>query len=362
MDDQHPSLPTSGAPWVPPAAPAPPPPPTPPTPATATADPLARQPYALHWRGDTGELFRIWMGNLLRIILSLGIYRFWAEARFRGYVYSHIQFLDRPFGWHATGRERFLGFLKGLGILAIGAGGMVPLYIGCKEVWGPVVAGVVVQVVIGLFFLVLQPWLTVGKLRFFFSRTSWSGIRMRFRGTPAEFAKIFFPGWILTMLTLGIYFPWLLNRLLGWYIGRTQLGDRKASYDGSGGQLFRIYLKGMFLTVITFGIYLPWLQATVTRYLFDHTRLGGMTFDCRYRGLDQWLVMMVSSVMITFSLGLAYPLAIQFALETFFSRLRVMAHRDELDSLMQTQDTEASASAQGLEEAAEVLDSLSGLV
>src|SRR5215471_17611866 len=76
---------------------------------------------ALQYDGRIGQLYGIFVVNLMLTIITLGIYRFWAITRWRRYFWSHMSFQQERFEYTGRGGELFLGFLMALGIL-IGIG------------------------------------------------------------------------------------------------------------------------------------------------------------------------------------------------------------------------------------------------
>ena len=76
---------------------------------------LPRQ--ALEYDGRIGQLYRIFVVNLLLTIITIGIYRFWAITRWRRYFWSHMTFQEDRFEYTGRGGELFLGALMALGIL-----------------------------------------------------------------------------------------------------------------------------------------------------------------------------------------------------------------------------------------------------
>src|SRR5215475_8491860 len=150
--------------------PAPPPsPPLPPAPPLGSEPPRFGPPPPLEvdgvrnpvFHGSGGTLFGIHVVNALLILVTLGIYYFWAKTRVRRYLASQAEMeLDR-FAYHGTAKELLLGTLKAV----------------------------------------------VGARRYRLSRTSWRGIRFSFRGQVWDLVKIFIIGSFLTGLTLGLYYP-----------------------------------------------------------------------------------------------------------------------------------------------------------
>ena len=61
--------------------------------------------------GRFGELFVLFIINILLGIVTLGFYRFWGKTRIRKYIWSRTSFRGERFEYSGTGMELFLGFL-----------------------------------------------------------------------------------------------------------------------------------------------------------------------------------------------------------------------------------------------------------
>src|SRR6476619_5854183 len=72
----------------------------------------------IRFTGNWREYLPIAATNALLIICTLGIYRFWASARQRRYLWSRTHFIDDQLEWTGTGREMFFGFLIVIAVLA----------------------------------------------------------------------------------------------------------------------------------------------------------------------------------------------------------------------------------------------------
>ena len=73
---------------------------------------------AIRFTGNWREYLPIAATNALLIICTLGIYRFWASARQRRYLWSRTHVIDDTLEWTGTGREMFFGFLIVIAVLA----------------------------------------------------------------------------------------------------------------------------------------------------------------------------------------------------------------------------------------------------
>src|SRR6059036_2785480 len=156
------------------------PPPSSPA-ATATAAwPLGgpSRGRKLTFHGSAGTLFGIHTVNILLTLVTLGFYRFWGKVKIRRYILSQTAFEGDRFGYHGTGKELLLGFVKallfvGLPIAALSWAGQLTedtlIQVGARLLTSSLV-------------MVFIPIATVGARRYRLSRTSWRGIRFSFRG------------------------------------------------------------------------------------------------------------------------------------------------------------------------------------
>lgn len=127
---------------------------------------------AVHFRGRWQDFLGIAVVNLLLTIVPLGIYRFWAKARERRYLWAHTHIIDEDLEWTGTGGEMFVGFLMAMGVLICWAA----LVFG-----GSALLGEWFVFVGGLTFYIFLLW-AIGfaqfrALRYRLSRTYWRGIR-----------------------------------------------------------------------------------------------------------------------------------------------------------------------------------------
>src|SRR5438093_11866455 len=83
-----------------------------PVPSTPLSVSISSGAYRLSFHGSGGELFGIYILNLLKTILTLGVYYFWAKVKTRQYLWGQTDFGGDRFGFHGTGKELLLGYLK----------------------------------------------------------------------------------------------------------------------------------------------------------------------------------------------------------------------------------------------------------
>ena len=178
----------------------------------AMTSPAAADDRAIRFTGNWREYLPIAATNALLIICTLGVYRFWAVARERRYLWSRTHVIDDCLEWTGTGKEMFFGFLIVIAVLA-------PFFLFIQFLFPALVARGMEVAAGGVIFLFYIALIYLGgfarfrALRYRLSRSWWHGIR----GGSDE------PGWnyggeylgrhALSFITLFIMFPWAVTRL-----------------------------------------------------------------------------------------------------------------------------------------------------
>ena len=170
------------------------------------------QERAIRFTGNWREYLPIAASNVLLIIVTLGIYRFWAAARQRRYLWSRTEVIGDRLEWSGTGKEMFIGFLIVTLVL-------LPFFLFFQFLLPALVARGKVEAAGGVFLLFYVAILYLSgvagfrALRYRLSRTWWRGIR----GGSDE------PGWnyggeylgriALAGMTIWIAWPWMATAL-----------------------------------------------------------------------------------------------------------------------------------------------------
>ncbi|MGH6959395.1 MAG: YjgN family protein [Dongiaceae bacterium] len=222
-------------------------------PGTGAAEPdLPAQ--RLLYDGRLGDLYRIFVENLLLGIVTFGIYRFWGRTRYRRYLWSHTAFDGDRFEYTGTGGELFRGFLIAIGIFFAGIVGLVLAQIFFGESH-PILVGVVTIGFYGfLFFILFAAHFTA--LRYRLTRTRWRGIRGGLAGSATAYAWRNIGYGLLTILTLSQYQPFATMRLIGYRVNNLFFGTAKANFDGRGRDVYGRYLITFLLSLLIFVLFL----------------------------------------------------------------------------------------------------------
>jgi uncharacterized membrane protein YjgN (DUF898 family) len=294
--------------------------------------------YPFSFQGSGGTLFGIQIVNLLLIIITLGIYYFWAKARVRIYTWSQVDFNGDRLAYHGTGKEVLIGWLKAAVIFGIPfyACQNLPVIMGAPTPL--IIAGAIISFVIIAIFV---PVATVGSRRYRLSRTSLRGIRFSFRGNWREYAKIFLSctGWLI--LTLGFYMPYYVMHRQTFLIEKSYYGNEKFGFDGKGKDLIGSFILSVILMIPTLFISLLWYSYKITNYTWNHTSFGAARFQSTITFGGIIGLFLVNALILIFTLGFGAPWAKVRTLRYYLEHLTLEGKLD-LSAIVQDAQ-EASA-------------------
>ena len=157
---------------------------------------------AVRFTGHWQDYLKIAATNLLLTIVTLGIYRFWAKARERRYLWAHTQIIDDDLEWTGTGGEMLIGFLMVMGVFL----GWGALMFGGAALLGQwfLIVGVIAFYI---FLLWGFGFAQFRALRYRLSRTYWRGIRGGSDDSGVGYGWTALGNNFVAGLTLGIMTP-----------------------------------------------------------------------------------------------------------------------------------------------------------
>ena len=226
------------------------------------------QKVKLIYDGKDGQLYKIWLVNLLLKICTLGVYNFWGKTRLRRYITNSFLLLSDRFEYSGTGGELFRGFLKALPIIII----MYLPFIIFKDGKNPAVN----LMFFPIFFLIFAA--TYTSIRYRYSRTTWRGIRGHLTGSALKYASLRMFRTILNIITLGILIPYSDISIQKYQIDHTHFGTAKAEFNGNGSKLMGVHIIPVYGTGrLWYGIFMhrPQLILLVLR----EARLAAICLD-----------------------------------------------------------------------------------
>lgn len=122
----------------------------------------------VEFKGSGSEYFKIWIVNVLLCMITFGIYYPWAKVRNLRYFYANTEYAERYFDYHATGKQLFIGYLIGVGVLIV------------FNILVNFVPTIGALLFVALFIAI--PWIIWRSLQFNMRMTSFSNVRFGFVG------------------------------------------------------------------------------------------------------------------------------------------------------------------------------------
>jgi uncharacterized membrane protein YjgN (DUF898 family) len=275
-------------------------PPSEPESAVTSTSPETVCSYQMGFQGNGRTLFGITLTNLIKTILTFGIYRFWAKTRLRQYIFGETLFAGDRFSYRGTAKELLRGAVR-FGLFFIF---FVVVSVYTFLEYGPL-ASEVVGNIFTIIFIIALPFLMVRAWRYRLSRTTWRGIRFSFRGQGREALTVYFKGYLFVLLTLGLYWPYFKMETEKLWRQNSWFGDIQIRFSGKGKDFLKKFIVALFLIPITLGFYLFWFRADLSRYIWSHTHIGRGTFHFPIKGRDYFNLKVFNFFLIILTLGLA---------------------------------------------------------
>lgn len=218
------------------------------------------------------------IGDLLTIV-TLGVYLPWYLRRIESYLAGHTEFRGSRFEF--LGRPRALlpvWLLADVCILAVVVFSLLSAGHGRLGGSPGAAAGTALTI------LLVEMVLFIVLLIYSYAAYRWSVnlrvgtrvIRWETRALPS--IGMLVGQFLLTLITLGIYWPAGFLRLYRYFVGRTVASRDGAEvarfgFDGRIGRGFWFLWGQCLLSIITAGIYLPWAVAGVARWMVERSYL-----------------------------------------------------------------------------------------
>ncbi|WP_066554748.1 YjgN family protein [Croceicoccus bisphenolivorans] len=261
--------------------------------------PPAEEQSAFGFHGTWREFAPIAFTNLLLIVVTLGIYRFWAKARERQYLWSRTRFIDERLEWTGTGKELFVG---GLLVLALF---LIPYFIATQVgqamiLRGEKVIGAILFVVPLVAIFYLMGVARFRAIRYRLGRTNWRGIR---GGSDVRGFKY---GWSYMWKTIagyaafGLGVPWSMVSLWNERWRAMSFGPMEFRCSADFSPLMKRYM----LFYLSPFIAIVGIVAIIAAMAFGLQRDGG--FDPENPSIGFFAAFIVASLLFYFVLGFVW--------------------------------------------------------
>lgn len=329
----------------------------------------------IEFTGSGSEYFRIWIVNVLLLMVTLGFYWPWAKVRRQRYFWGNTLVDGDPLGFHGDPKQMF----KGWALVAV----LFAMYNVASN------ASAVASLVAFIALAALWPALWRSSIRFRMANTSWRGLRFRFVGSlrdaylahlppfvvalpmvllsiaipedpeqaPPEWVMASFGGaFVLLLLTL----PWLLWRMKAYQHRHYALGPLQTDFRASVRSFYLLAIKPFLLfaavfamvvwlvwslvgegeprsdmavlligaaplVFLAFWVFLflgigPWITTRLQNLVWTKTGNGQMRFISQLRFRDMLWLSIKNGLLIGITLGLYWPFA-----KVAMARLRLEA-------------------------------------
>lgn len=148
---------------------------------------------------------------------------------------------------------------------------------------------------------------------------------LRFNGAGSAYFAIVIVNWLLTLITLGLYYPWAKARTLRYLYGSTQFDGDHFVFSGTGKEMFvgfvkaillflvlaalifviqafSLYVIGLLIAYLLFFAILPLMVHGSYRYRMSRTSWRGIRFGYQgnkwelFANMMQWMLLTVVSL------------------------------------------------------------------
>ncbi|RZJ27041.1 MAG: DUF898 domain-containing protein [Haliea sp.] len=210
----------------------------------------------IRFTGSGSEYFRIWLVNLLLILVTLGIYYPWAKVRRLRYFHGNTLIDGAPLDFHGKPTKMLKGYLL--------VGLLFSLYSAAGKF--SATAGLIAFLIV----MALWPALLKSSMQFRLANTSWRGMRFRFQGSLPEVYRavlpMFIPGLAILAALVGVadpdkppswyvltagavllgtvaVMPWLLWNLKQFQHNNYALASLTTKFKATPGSFYMVFLK-----------------------------------------------------------------------------------------------------------------------
>jgi uncharacterized membrane protein YjgN (DUF898 family) len=300
--------------------------------------------YDAHFEGTGEKFFEIAVVNWVLTMLTLGLYAAWAKVRTYRYFYGSTHLAGEPFRF--TGKPTSL--FKGILIAGLFLATLQLVFNLLFTAIQSDLASVALLVAYVLLLAYLGHYAYFRSRRYRFAHTTYREIRFRLGGSPSEFAWQCLLRLTGAIVTFGIMFPAYRNYMHKYIYNNLRFGNVRFRYSGRDDDYFGVVVPGFLLTVLTLGIYYFWWYPRVYTFFVEHLHVGRSRLHTAPITPEDLFSLRASNYLITAcTLGIGAPLAQVRTARFFVDRIRIEGSTS-LDDVLQTRRQSASSWGEGL--------------
>lgn len=316
---------------------------------------LPRRSEQVRFTGRGSEYFRIWIVNIMLLIVTLGFYAPWAKVRNNQYFYGHTEVDGASFQYLADPWVIFRGRLVAMGVLAVWliANSLFPL----------------VALVLSLPFMLLIPWIVIRALKFHANNSAYRNIRFDFNAGYWQAVMVLWIWPLLSILSFMLLAPYSVLKSQKFVVDNARFGQTPFRLNASVGAFYLFFLKmagvavGFILLgalvalvnpmlvfavqIIGYLILFGFVMAALTNLVFNSTVLGAHGFRSELSKRRMVWIFTSNILLIALTLGLFSPWA-KVRMATYRAECTKVEICGDLDGFLAAEQQHTSALGQEL--------------
>ncbi len=200
------------------------------------AQPRSGSAIQVSWAGSPWSLAGICFLNFLLILVTLGIYWFWARSEYRRRMWQMVRVNGEPLEYTGSGWELFGGYLKVFFFIMLPA---VAVIVAAQLALGPQHPVAVILIVVLYVALIVLFFAGIYRAnRYILTRTRWRGIAFGLDKGALGYAWLSIWTGLLTGLTLFWIYPWRATALRRRLTNAMRFGSMPFRFEGSSGPIY----------------------------------------------------------------------------------------------------------------------------
>ena len=299
------------------------------------------------------ELMPVVLKNLFFMIITLGIYRFWAKTNLRKYYWNKTKLDNEIFIYTGTGGELFLGAVIVFFIFIL----PITFILGYITATMPEIAPFITFILYPLFIFLIG--IAIYRAQVYrMSRTYYRGIRGAQTPGSMGYGWLAIKYFVLYFLTLGLITPYALCKLWNYIMDNKRFGSGVFKADAKAKPLFKIWLMtyvamivviggigsllidafvsqnipiiitGYILIFVTMSIVLAWFQTHLYNTLISSVTFEGVKLNFEMDVMKYILFSLKNTLILIFTIGLGAPFVMQRWVKLFCEELSIYGKID----------------------------------